>query len=439
MFVRSQQVVRWLSACAVPSAPCALPWAHCALVLALGAGASARSAGPSSIAAAPPAGLAHPHAGEAQRSRDTEALAPDGRRGLGALTPLNELLSLLRSNAEPDRAFKLELDTLVSDLKLQLDQVRTAYEQAQLFELLAPGDPRGLDALHARFEELAEDPLPTLAAGGKRATALAQVLLDARMQVRARALGDAELELVELENGLRVLRAATDGFATFTQVEASNIAARIDLSASWLRALRNDLAALRVPSDVRAHSEQVAQLLSFAAASEGEGVRRANVERLCEPQRKLAELMGASLFTTRLAPSVESLVHWRAELLRAAAPLVERAERALPEADRNAPPDATLAALSKSERVRRSGQLAFEALQHDPLDERAVWLMAHASEFHYGLLQSRPWYDRYLALRRIRSHDHRSYQGRKLDPRETEALQAVQRQLVPDPQRPRGL
>jgi hypothetical protein len=432
MFLRSQQVLRWLSSCAVASA-------HCAVAFALCAHSSARGAGAPFRLAAPSAGYFQPHAGEAQRSPEREALAPDGRRGLGALTPLNDLLSLLRSNAEPDRAFKLELDTLVSDLKLQLDQVRTAYEQAQLFELLAPGDPRTLDALHARFGELAEDPLPTLAAGGKRAAALAQLLLDARMQVRARALGDAELELVELENGLRALRAATDGFATFTQVEASNIAARVDLAASWLRALRNDLAALRVPFDARAHSEQVALLLTFAAASEGEGVRRANVERLCEPQRKLAELMGASLFTTRLAPSVESLVQWRAELLRAAAPLVERAERALPEADRNAPPDATLTALSKSERVRRSGQLAFEALQHDPLDERAVWLMAHASEFHYGLLQSRPWYDRYLALRRIRSHDHRSYQGRKLDARENEALEAVQRQILPDPQRPRGL
>jgi len=432
MSVRSEQVVRWLSSCAAP-------WVHCAVTLAPGAELSPGWAAPSAPAATHVTRSAQPAAGAAQRSPEREILAPDGRRGLGALTPLNDLLSLLRSNAEPDRAFKLELDTLVSDLKLQLDQVRTAYEQAQLFELLAPGDPRCLDALHARFEELAEDPLPTLAAGGKRGAALAQLLLDARMQVRAHALGNAELELLELENGLRVLRAANDGFATFTQVEASNIAARVDLAASWLRALRNDLAALRASSDARATSEQVAQLLAFAAASEGEGVRRANVERVCEPQRKLAELMGASLFTTRLAPSVESLVQWRADFLRAAAPLVDRAERALPEADRNAPPDAALAALSKSERVRRSGQLAFEALQHDPLDERAVWLMAHASEFHYGLLQSRPWYDRYLALRRIRSHDHRSYQGRKLDVRENEALEAVQRQILPDPQRPRGL
>jgi len=432
MFVCSKQVVRRLPSCAAPLA-------HCVLAAVLCGEASARWGAASSIGATPLASRAQPAAHAAQRVPDREALAPDGRRGLGALTPLNDLLALLRSNAESDRAFRLELDTLVSDLKLQLDQIRTAYEQAQLFELAAPGDPRSLDALHARFEELAEDPLPTLAAGGKRAAALAHVLLDARMRVRARALGDAELELAELENGLRALRAATDGFATFTQAETGNIAARVDLAASWLRALRNDLAALRVPSDARAPSEQVAQLLAVAAASEGEGVRRANVERLCEPQRKLAELMGASLFTTRLAPTVESLVQWRAELLRTAAPLIERAERALPEADRNAPPDATLAGLSKSERVRRSGQLAFEALQHDPLDERAVWLMAHASEFHYGLLQSRPWYDRYLALRRIRSHDHRSYQGRKLDPRENEALQAVQRQLLPDPQRPRGL
>jgi hypothetical protein len=116
-------------------------------------------------------------------------------------------------------------------------------------------------------------------------------------------------------------------------------------------------------------------------------------------------------------------------------PLREEASQWLPEGEpgRRAPPD--VQALAKHERMRGAGYRAIRGASVDPLDDELAWIAAHASDFLYGLLESRPWYDRFLALRGIRAHDHRTHAGRRLDARESEALEAVQRMLVPRPGR----
>ena len=103
-----------------------------------------------------------------------------------------------------------------------------------------------------------------------------------------------------------------------------------------------------------------------------------------------------------------------------------------------AAPDA-LKALAKHERIRGAGYLATKGLEIDPLDDVLAWIAAHSAEFLYGIGQSRPWFDRFLALRGLRAHDHRSFSGRTLDEREREALDAVQRSTLPQPGKPRGL
>lgn len=367
-------------------------------------------------------------------------LAPDGRRGFGAQTPVNQVLAVVRSNAEPERAFRSELDNLASEIKVLTALVRQQYEQAKYFDLLELQEDRGLDVLHARFAKLDADPLSVLSKGGPKARALAAMMLDTRFRVRAQVLDGVELELRELEQGLRVLRAATDGYVLLTQNEMSNITTRIDVSASLLRAVRNDLRALREQGEpTEVDPALLERILEALKASEGEGVKRALIDREREQARKLQALMASALFTMRLRPQVEPTVLWRVGILEAARRLVEEAESALPEHDAKAPPDPKLAELSKSDRIRRAGYLALQAMQQNPLDEDGAWLVAHAAEFQYGLLESRPWYDRYLALRRIRFHDHRSYADRKLSTRELEALEAVQREIVPGQPRQRGL
>jgi len=366
--------------------------------------------------------------------------APDGRRGFGPQTPVNDVLSVVRSNAEPERSFMGELDNLASEIKVLAALARQQYDQAHYFDLLELGEEHSLDLLHARFRELDDAPLNVLAAGDAKARALASMLLDTRFRVRAAVLSGCELELRELERGLAVLRAATDGYVVLTQNESTNIVARVDVAASVLRAVRNDLRALRElagSSDVDA--ALVDRILDQAGASEGEGVRRAAVLRERDESRRLQAMMSSALFTTRLRPQIADLIEWRQRLLLEAKELADKAELTLPDAEGDRPPPAELAGLTKSERVRKAGFVALQAAQSDPLDERAVWIVGHSSEFLYGMLESRPWFDRYLALRRIRSHDHRTYAERKLSPRELEALEVVQRELLPGQPRTRGL
>ena len=56
---------------------------------------------------------------------------------------------------------------------------------------------------------------------------------------------------------------------------------------------------------------------------------------------------------------------------------------------------------------------------------------AQGLDFLWGAIESRPYYDRYLALRGIRLHDHRTMKDRKLTPREETALFVVQRGATP--------
>ena len=74
---------------------------------------------------------------------------------------------------------------------------------------------------------------------------------------------------------------------------------------------------------------------------------------------------------------------------------------------------------------------AREGLAIDPLDEDLTWVAAHAIEFLVGPIESRSLFDRFLALRGLRAHDYRTLKGRDLDGREEEALEVVQRPLMP--------
>lgn len=391
-------------------------------------------------AATAPWATSHASPGRPLAAADDAISAPDGRRGFGTQTPVNDVLRVVRAQSEADRAFVHEIDNLASEIKVLVALTRQQYEQAKYFDLLELAEERSLDLLHERFAQLDEAPLPTLEAGGGRARALAAMIVDTRFRVRAGVLTGCELELRELERSLAVLRAATDGYVLLTQAECSNVAARADLSASLLRAVRNDLRALRQQSGpAEVDADLVERILEAAKANEGEGVRRAAVLRERDETRRLESLMSTALFSTRLRPQVAELLTWRARILREASVLATQAERALPQSDAKWPPDEELAAMTKTDRVRKAGFTALQAAQLDPLEENAVWIAAHCSEFLYGLLESRPWYDRYLALRRIRSHDHRTYADRRLTPHETEALGVVQRSILPGQPPARGL
>ena len=195
----------------------------------------------------------------------------------------------------------------------------------------------------------------------------------------------------------------------------------------------NDLRALRQGGDEAEIARRAETLLALAHASEGEQVRRAGLARELETLASVEDAMSAVTFTVRLRTSCRELLDWRARIFSESTALRDEALLWLPDSDiaKQAPPD--VQKLSRSERMRGARLRAQQALALDPLDPEAVWAYAHATDFQFGIVESRPWYDRFLALRGIRSHDHRTYAERKLDLREREALDTVQRGLYGGP------
>ena len=82
--------------------------------------------------------------------------------------------------------------------------------------------------------------------------------------------------------------------------------------------------------------------------------------------------------------------------------------------------------MSKLERHQLALRHATEGLAEDPFSPELTFYAALATAGVGDPVRSRPWFDRYLALRGIRAHDHRTYQGRKLEPDEQTALDEVQ-------------
>ncbi len=342
-------------------------------------------------------------------ARQEGAVAPDGRRGFGSRAQLSEVLATVRSTRDGERALLAELDGLPSELSVLVAGALERYRERGYLELLDPAREPTLADVQRELERTLDDPLVSLAGPGRAPELRAQVACDLRLRLRREVTSSLELELLELRRGMAVLRGATEGFVLLTPDEAMNIAARIDLAASFLRAMRNDLRALRQGGDEAEIARRAQALTALARASEGEQVRRAGLARELSSLASVETAMGGATFTARLRTSCREVLDWRARLFAESVPLRDEALLWLPDSEvaKQAPPD--VQKLSRSERMRGAQLRAQQALAIDPLDLDAIWVRAHATDFLFGLVESRPWYDRFLALRGIRSHDHRTY------------------------------
>jgi hypothetical protein len=376
--------------------------------------------------------LAAPLPAQSREARD--ALAPDGHRGLGESTPLKGLLPIFRERHGRDAEFLEELARLSGDVRLQLAGEKERCRALGAFDLVGPRPESNLAELYEAFRRAERDPMEVLGSGGAAARAFALLLADTRFQVRMQIADGWERDARELTASLAVLRAVTDGFVQLDLEETRNVCARADLAASRLRALRSDLQVLRTDVSVEA---QLAELEAGAAAMAAIArmpdirARWEAWERSRDGAQALAGRMRAALFTARLEPRITPLLQWRERLLAAAATKREDALVLLPETPQGRAAPADVQALGRSKRMQGALLRAREGLLHDPLDEELVWIAAHTADFLWGLIESRPLYDRYLALRGIRAHDDRTLRSRKLEPRELEALEAVQRGFIP--------
>ena len=81
--------------------------------------------------------------------------------------------------------------------------------------------------------------------------------------------------------------------------------------------------------------------------------------------------------------------------------------------------------MKEVERYRQAIATGLEAVRLDPFDPELHFLLAEAYDFVEGQLFSRIYFDRYLALRGIRSYDYKSFRSRDLDGNDERALWVV--------------
>lgn len=360
-------------------------------------------------------------AAPAAQEPGSPGLGPGGGRGLGAETDPRAIVALFRSRDPDDVAFVAELDDLVAGVRLQLADLEAAYREAGYLALLDEDQTPGIDALYAAWERAAAHPVEILTGPELRARALARSLQDARFRVRRRLLRDWHADARDVDLGTALLRAAAWSQVVLEDVEVRAIAARVDLGASRLRALRQDLETLRQSEPAGGDAPALVELARSPDRSRALEAVAAAAAR----SERIANKMWASLQLPRLEPATRNLVEWRTGVLVQAAGLRREALRLHPD---TGPADvpADLARLKKSERIQRALSVALAGLVLDPLDEDLTWIAAESSYYRYGGLGSRSLYGRYLALRGIRPWDYRTYQGRALTKREERALWVVQ-------------
>lgn len=353
--------------------------------------------------------------------------APDGAPGFGHGRTRRELERFLRSNAPADRAFLAGLSELARDVELELEALSDGYEERGWYTLLGDG-PATPERLGLRFRELALDVPRALRAGNTAADVMARLLTDPRFRARASAIEGVGSELADVRGALQLLQAQTEGWVDLSDAEVALLCDRCDLAAARLRAIRLDLQALReLPCAIGASAPwQVdhERLRMFSRTHDHVRIER-DLDPILVRLEAAEDAMRRPLFTAAFAHEYQRDLAAR-ELARDQAQELLPAARALdPDGVSGSGASKSVAALGKSERRQRAARLAAQASGYDPLDQEAIWLAASTSDAAFGLFESRRWFDRYLALRGIRSHDDRTYRGRELTVEEKRALDAV--------------
>jgi hypothetical protein len=355
--------------------------------------------------------------------------APDGERGFGTGRSLRDISRLLRSPAEEDRAVVARLFKLESELRILLALVTDQYKQRGYFALLGSSSDANLDVLGAAFRGKQREAARELAQASAQSELFAHMLVDARFRARARVIEGFEFEASDLKGGLALLFAHLDGFADLKDHEAELIARRVDLAASRLRAMRLDLEALREKQGSQgsesAWTQDLERLLVLmrSAEKDRQGIE---VPPILERLDQREEGMCSALFTTRQAEDFQSMFAQRAAAIGTAEKMLPRVRELVPDTPEGAKAPAAVQEMQKSRRYASAMHAGMEALGLDPMNDELNYLVGVSADFNAGALESYRWFDRFLALHGIRTHEYKSYGERKLTREEKYALDRLQ-------------
>ena len=354
--------------------------------------------------------------------------ASDGRPSLAWRGGAQELSRVLvRPRTPEEKLLAADLFGLEAAVMLRLSLATRELRPRGCMALIEDAGGGSFLELAQRYEELYQRASTELAVGDERARGLGICLLDPAFGVRYRAIKGVSGELTELRRGLAILVATQVGHVSLSNEEALIIAQRVDRSAALLRSMMLDLDLLSA-SDFA--GEQVSSLaveeLIAAARRRGQEERQRALSALLGPPETVVQRMAGSLSGVRLRTALSGDLVLR-EAARARAVLhVEELARLVPGRlpDKEVP--AEVLKMKKHERFEVAIRHAAEGLAEDPLSPELCFYMALSTDWLVDRVRSRSWFDRFLALKGVRAHDHRTYQGKELSPDVQIALDAVQ-------------
>jgi hypothetical protein len=371
---------------------------------------------------------------------EDEPLAPDGRPGFGTKGTAREVGRKFRSPSADESRFLKALMDLPGEILVIREMARRTYLQKGYFKLLESRTSGELADLYKGFDEEVGKAESVFANRGAGAELLASMMTDLRFQLREDLLRIYEDESPELRRGLGILAGSQNGFYDLKDGEVRAITKRVDLSAARLRAVRSDLDALRERGESRAPGEADPEWEQELLALRGIPTEAERVKALRGIQMKVngrKRRLESMLFTPRLEPQVKSDLDRRRALQDQAELHLERVKTYLliPPFDQN--PTKELLDMPHGERHRFAMSEGLRGLDSDPMNaELCYWTGMAAWEF-LDARHSRPWFDRFLALRGIRSDEQGTLKDRELTDYEKNALEKVLSAFLGGPTVPR--
>lgn len=361
-------------------------------------------------------------------AQEEEARAPDGRPALAGRGNAHELgRVLVRPRTPEERQLVVDLFGLEAAVKLRLALAARKLRVRGCMGLIEDPESGELGEQIARYDVLVERTATELAVGDGRARSLGVCLLDPAFGVRRAALTGIDRELLEVRSGLAILQASQVGHVFLGDDLAAEIARRVDRSAALLRTVMSDLDLLEASEFAgEPISDDAIEALISAARTPEMSVRRLLLSRILDQPRAQVMRMAGSLSGMRLRVALSAELAARDAAVEKARIRIEELDRLVPGRIPEELVPAEIRAMSKQARYSLALRHANEGLAEDPFSPELTFYAALATDWSAGVTLSRPWFDRYLALRGIRAHDHRTYQGRKLEPDEQTALDEVQ-------------
>ncbi|MFT7486963.1 MAG: hypothetical protein ACI9F9_002820 [Candidatus Paceibacteria bacterium] len=366
-------------------------------------------------------------------AQEDSPTAPDGRTGFGHKKSAREVGKIFRCPDEDQEAFLRGLYDVSSDILVLRERARRSYDKRDYFKSLSRRSLPELSDLHSAFRAKMEDPEKVILAGGEQAALFVSMWLDLRFRLRMELFAQFEIEGPELRKGLALLAGSQNGYYDLKDGETRSITRRMDLAAARLRAVRSDLEVLRERGNKNAPGSADPawgrDLLALRGIP-GDSDRRHALEALQAKSLKARMRLETVLFSARLAPQVKPEVDRRQAVLDQSALHLENAQAYLmiPPFDQN--PAKAMLELSRSKRHRFALSESLRGLDLDPLSEELTYITGIAAAELQDPRETRGWFDRYLAMRGIRSDVQATMKGRDLTPEEKRCLEEVMRAFV---------